>query len=339
MRTRVLIFILLVALITLAIAFWLRPVKQVAIPISAQPVQIAAQAATPLSVTSNPGSQTQAAVSPTVAGTQPQAAQVKQAVVAAQNIPVSFYGKVVDQNNQPVSGVNVTMNVRHSEYTTPNGDASTFPKTETLTDSDGRFEWASGASGDVLSIKSIVKDGYFLSPKTTLFLGPSSGSFENPVIFKMWKEGNKESLIGGSHVFGIDSDGSIYTLNLLTGKKGGPDAEGDLRVAITRPNDADPKDKFQWSFTIAGIGGGLLESDDEFMYLAPESGYTPQFEMHLNPIDPLWKSSVTKQFYISTRNGQIFGNMQVTIHSIYNVHSALEINYSVNPNGSRNLQP
>ena len=38
------------------------------------------------------------------------------------------------------------------------------------------------------------------------------------MIIKMWKEGSKEPLVGGSHVFGIDS-GKVYTLDLLTGKK------------------------------------------------------------------------------------------------------------------------
>jgi hypothetical protein len=155
----------------------------------------------------------------------------------------------------------------------------------------------------------------------------------------MWKEGVKEPLVEGSKVFGIDADGRVYTLNLLDGKKVEGAADGDLRVSIVRPRGVKYRDKYQWSFVIEGVGGGLLETDDEFMYLAPESGYKSKFETQLDPGDPAWAPLVKKQFFIRSRGGQVYGRIQVEVHAIYNVHSAIEINYAINPTGSRNLQP
>ena len=261
--------------------------------------------------------------------------------IAAKNMPVAFFGQFVDQNNEPISGVKVTMNVRHQEYSLTTGPHANYPTKEFITDLGGRFEWTdSDTTGDVLWINSIEKTGYLLSPKLHRGYAAKTGSLTHPVIFKMWKEGSKESLVGGSHVFGMDS-GKTYTLNLVTGKKIEGDAEGDLRVSITRPPDAKPRDKFPWSFSIEVIGGGLVEADpfDEFMYLAPESGYEPKIAMQFDPNDSDWIGIVKKQFFIRSRNGQVYGRAEIEIDSIYNVHSALQIDYAINPNGSRNLEP
>jgi len=340
--------IIVLSLVTTALIFLFRPARQKTndseqIPETKQTTNSSAGAA---GIPSN---------SPSVAATQPnqnpavvQASananltgvlreQQLQREVSAQNIQVNFFGMVVDQNNQPVAGASVKMFVRHSEYSPAKGMTSTFPKFEALTDSQGHFSWTE-ESGDVLSLESITRDGYDLAPKTPHSFGPSSGSFENPVIFKMWKMGDKEPLVSGSHVFVIDS-GKTYTLNLITGKKIEGDADGDLQVSITRPSGVKQTDKYKWSFSIAAIGGGLVESSDEFMYLAPESGYEPKIEMQLNPDDSTWTQFVKKQFFLRSRNGQIYGRVQVEIDAIYNVGSAIQIDYAVNPNGSRNLQP
>ncbi len=264
----------------------------------------------------------------------------KQAAVQSvlqQNKAVDFWGKVVDQDGQAISGVQIVLQVRHWHYNPPADLDSDFPKYEMTTDADGKFK-LSGVTGDVLELESMQKNNYRLSPRTPHSLGTSGGSLEQPVIFKMWKEGAKQLLVTGSHVFGIDL-GKIYTLDLIQGEKFVGETVGDLRVSITRASDAKPREKYQWSFSIEAIGGGLLESDDEFMYLAPESGYEPKIEMQLDPDNSDWKGEITKQFFIRARNGQVYGRVQVTIYSIYNVHSAIEVNYAINPNGSRNLQP
>jgi hypothetical protein len=257
--------------------------------------------------------------------------------VLGRNKAVDFFGEVIDQNNQPISGVHIVLKVRHWHYNPPADLDSDFPQHELKTDASGKFNFT-GVTGDVLELESIEKDGYRPSPKIPHSLGTSGGSLEQPVTFKMWKEGAKESLITGSHVFGIDLD-KTYTLDLIQGKKLAGETVGDLRVLITRPSDAKPREKYQWSFSIEAVGGGLLESDDEFMYLAPESGYEPKIDMQLDPDNSNWKGEILKQFFIRTRDGQVYGRVQVQIYSVYNVHSAIEVNYAINPNGSRNLQP
>jgi hypothetical protein len=257
----------------------------------------------------------------------------------SQNSPIALYGLVVDQDGNPVPGVKVRVGVRHWNVVTPapwGAQGQTIPL-EKVTAADGRFEMRD-VTGDGVHIESISKSGYQLSPKARNHFGPSSGSIENPVIIRMWKEQAAEPLVSGNRIFGIDSS-KVYTLDLITGKKTEGLAVGDLRVSITRPDGVSRRDKYPWSFSIEGIEGGVVESNDEFMYLAPESGYEPKYEMQLDPKESSWAPLVKKQFFLCSRGGGVYGRIQIEVRSIYNVHSALEIDYAVNPAGSRNLQP
>jgi hypothetical protein len=261
-----------------------------------------------------------------------------QEAIAAKNVPVNFYGIVVDQESQPIPGVQVKMNVRHSEYFPSQGIASTYPKAQTVTDSGGHFSWT-GETGDALTIETVSKTGYVISPKFPRNFSPPSNGPESPVIIRMWKERAKESLISGSHVFGIIPDGRPYTLDLLLGKKLEGATEGDLRISMARPSGVEQKDKFQWTFSMEAIDGGLVQTNDEFMYLAPDSGYESKFEVQLNPAEPTWTQFLKKSFFVRSRNGKVHGRIELQADAIFNDHSAVEINYTVNPGGSRNLQP
>jgi hypothetical protein len=102
------------------------------------------------------------------------------------NVQVCFYGRVIDQNTNPVPDVEIGATVRH--WHEP--DILTFVagakeiRITAKTDKDGRFK-LHGASGDGFDIESFGKDGYELEPGQRSF-GAVGGSFENPVIFKMW---------------------------------------------------------------------------------------------------------------------------------------------------------
>lgn len=250
------------------------------------------------------------------------------------NTPIDFYGRVVDQAGAPIIGVKITAVVRHWQATETS--FSTSVRLEAETDANGNFHLA-GATGDAFDIENFGKEGYLRSPKMAISYGPSTDP-NNPAVLRMWKAAKNEPLTGARKVFGLDP-GKTYTLDLVSGKKIEGEAAGDLRVLLERPAGVTSRDKYKWSFTIAAIGGGLLESNDEFMYLAPDSGYAPQLEMQFDPTDPAWTPIVKKRFFIRTRDGQVYGRVEAEIYSIYNVHSAINLSYTLNAAGSRNLQP
>jgi hypothetical protein len=264
-------------------------------------------------------------------------------LVKKYNIPIEFYGKVVDQNDRPLSGVKVKAHVRHLIMATPTTRGTRFKDCELATDQNGLFVFSEKGAG--ITIDAIEKEGYELSKKakrsysykgTSEIFTPDS---DNPVVFKMWKQQGAEKLIKGDKFYGIIPDGRQYTLNLLYGQKiEGDSSKGDLKVTIERPAQITPRTPYDWSFTIEGINGGVIETADEFMYLAPESGYQPKYQFSMNSTHPKWSDKTKKQFYLSSRDRKFFGRMEVDVYSSYRDQAVFDVHYFLNTNGSRNLE-
>ncbi len=259
----------------------------------------------------------------------------------SQNKPIQFYGQVIDQNGSPISGVKVRVKVRHWDVKVPaawGADTKIF-SVEKETDLAGRFE-VHDVTGDVFDVESIRKTGYALSPKTPNSFGSSTGSFQNPVIFKMWKLGEPGKVISRKTFWDIASDGQPCTIDLVSDKKrNGENASGDLIVKLSRPSNVKPHDRYLWTLVLSAVNGGLVETQDEFLYSAPEAGYQPTITIEMNPETSDWTSVLKKDFYISSRSGTIFGALRFTIRPNYAEASAIQIEATLNVNGSRNLQP
>jgi hypothetical protein len=293
-------------------------------------------AAAPASPTSN------AILRPSPAVPKPNRAEQITAGTLRLNVPINFYGKVVDQKAIPVAGASIRLKYREYLQVAPNVPAENNPTVELATDANGRFE-LTGVQGDAVSIEDISKSGYQLSGKTSLSyayaeetLSPDPSS---PVIFKLWKKQGADRLVTGDKFYGVVPDGRVYTLDLLAHKKteGGQDA-GDLKVSVQRPEKADRKTKFDWSFSIDGISGGVIESPDDFLNLAPETGYQAHYQFRMVASNPDWVPEVTKQFYIQSRDGKIYSRITVEVIPDYKDKSVFSVKYFVNPTGSRNLE-
>ena len=272
--------------------------------------------------------------------TELKAAQLQQ-VIAEKNIPVKLYGMVVDQENQPISGVRMVMHVRHADYLISKGIKTTYPQTDVLTDSAGRFEWTSGASGDVLNVESVTKDGYTLSAKAPRFFYPSSGSLENPVVIKMWKLGEAQQLIS-HHLtrIGIPVDGQPVQFDLVNGKK--VSSGGQLTVRLKRdPQILPPRyGRYDWSLELEIPNGGLGTNYDEFMYQAPEGSYQKIFKFVMPKNAEHWTTALDQQFYIRLENGKYFGSLVVRLNTIHDTPPlGINLDIVINPSGSRSLQP
>jgi hypothetical protein len=277
---------------------------------------------------------------PSIADTIKRAGQTIDAAQTA-NVPIAFWGQVVDQNGKGLAGANVSAGIRHWSLTpTLQGHASSI-KVKALSGSDGVFSIAN-VSGDVLELDAIFLDGYELSAKAKRAFDYTRGvrtSPTNPVVFRMWKHGIKQPLLKGSGFFGIIPDGRTYAIDFTTGKKSETtSSEGDLIVSITRPLDAVWNSKYDWAFTLKAVGGGIFEEKGDFMYLAPEDGYDAVVQYQFKEQDPSWTHRVRKQFFAKTRNGQHFARLNVEVFAHYDNEAVYKVEYAVNTNGSRILE-
>ncbi|MFZ1073506.1 MAG: hypothetical protein WAO21_08745 [Verrucomicrobiia bacterium] len=367
MRPRFLIGVTVVVLMLLALLLWLRPVKP---PVAATPAPVqAAQSPVPPTTNPQPASPPVVVARPSATPSSPvtgvdvatasnnavqtRELEMKQAV-EGQNAPVRFYGMVIDQDSNALAGVSVSLAVRHNVYATPNSlDAVKYaalshdelqkvlsPSIQVTTDGAGRFQWDdAGVTGDVLSIASVAKDGYELEPNASRSYGVASGSFDQPVIFKMWSTNVHEQLITGEKKFPIVPDGRPYVIDLAKGTIA-ESGVGDLKVWVKRP---DPITKrYDWSSEVDVINGGLLAETDggSSMYSAPADGYTPSFQFEQKVGSGWGDTTGPLRFYVQLNHGQEYGRIVIELEAYYNdqIPGIVRLSYAINPSGSRILR-
>ena len=259
----------------------------------------------------------------------------------AANIPVAFYGMVVDQDSNPLQNVTVDLQVieeRVDSYPQHNQRRTPLQK---QTDTEGRFEViGSGLKGRFVLVFMLTKDGYDREAPGAMY-GTQSTSFENPAVLTLWRTNSpREQLITGVVDSAVVPDGRRYGVDLIK-KAVNEGAEGDLVVCLKRP-DVAGWEKYDWSCELTANGGGLVEETSaQPMIIAPETGYTNLFTYRQEAANNDWTHGLYgKRFYIRLRNGQIYGRITVNVSSSPNrkVPAMLWVEYVINPSGSRILR-
>ncbi|MEO6993558.1 MAG: carboxypeptidase-like regulatory domain-containing protein [Lacunisphaera sp.] len=255
---------------------------------------------------------------------------------------IEFYGKVVDQTGTPIPNVNVTGSVIYN-----NGVSSGVQEKHTVTDAAGLFSF-SGMRGRTFDYH-LEKTGYETMPEGDAFdyteLVPEAKRHhpdpKNPVVLKMWKLQGAEPMIHMGKDFKIPPDGTPIRIDLTTGKRvtQGGDLIITLRHEILAPG-AEPKRGFDWNAQIAASEGGIVETTQRLMYLAPEKGYTPALAVDMPANKSGWQPGVDSNFYLQSR-GQIYSRVMMHLNANPDQErgSYLSLTWWLNPKpGSRNLE-
>jgi hypothetical protein len=265
----------------------------------------------------------------------PQKMDVKvQAEIEAKNVPFDFNGRAIDQDSNSLGGVKFKFALRHWSTTTLGAI-----HIERETDREGRFD-IHDETGDGFDVEDVRKEGYELEPGQRTF-GAVGGSFDAPVLFKMWDANVHEQLIKGGKSFHIEPDGRPYVIDLAKGTIA-ESGDGDLRVWIRYAAQIVPGHTYDWSCEIDVIGGGLLEESDlnASMYVAPLEGYSPTFRLR-QQINGGQRGSIgTRRFYVKLKKGQEYGRITIDLNAPYNdeVRGRVRVEYALNRSGSRILR-
>jgi len=213
--------------------------------------------------------------------------------------PIEFYGKVVDQNDDPVSEANV-------DYGTIDRFDANGSDYRGRSDENGNFS-ISGIKGAVLTV-GVQKEGYYnihgksdaafaygVGPDATRKEPPTK---ENPAVFVLQKKGLAEPLIraGGGQI-DIPRTGEPLSIDLATGKPG----RGDLQIEAWIGDSSQPR--FDWRYRLTIPGGGLLERRGQFDFEAPSYGYESFVEINMSANAERWSSDVPKQYFAKLPNG------------------------------------
>jgi hypothetical protein len=247
---------------------------------------------------------------------------------------LNFYGKVIDQDGQPVAEANVQ------------GNAAGFDMQDlqhTKTDADGLFHFLGlhGTTLEILPQKAGYDYGYDSDTKrpskcpTNYVPDPSK-----PLVFTMWKLHEPEPMEHSRlHGF-IPYDGTIIRFDSLSGKQ---DTNGDFSVSVPRdPYDIDYHKRFNWSVTMELANGGFQVTTNLHPYEAPAEGYQSKITYEFPTNAPDWTKVMTGLLYFKSKGGQVYGRMRFEIVANYQPPpigvSFFSAEIYANPGGSRNLE-
>jgi hypothetical protein len=263
------------------------------------------------------------------------------------NVEINFYGKAVDQYNEPVSSAKVTIRVSSYEESAfiqwaKGGRASNSKSIETYTDENGLFR-VNNLKGRVLYIDKIEKNGYI---KANIEEKSSFGYTKNygevhipdnnmPVVYKMWKKEGSEPLIKSKLRIRISNDKKEYYINLVKGMSSSePFQPADLTIRMHAEQISEKIG--DWSFTITAVNGGLCETNDTFLYKAPDTGYKKELVVLINEENPQWP--VMKKIYLKSRDGRIYAGLDIKAIAGHDGKGIVHINSIINPKSSKNLE-
>jgi hypothetical protein len=247
---------------------------------------------------------------------------------------LDLYGKVVDQNDSRVGSASVMRNI----MTTIGFEGTTENVRVTQSDSEGNFEFV-GLYGQRIGLV-VEKSGYrFTRRKNGSWTMGYRADSTNRIILKLWKVGEKGVLVKGTKLFGLSPNGQTYTIDLIAGlKKENTTDGGDFLVQASRSRSIQAGHKFDWSLVITAKGGGVMENNDIYPNEAPADGYRSAYTIMMSANDPTWSREGARSLYLASRNGQLYGVINIHIISNYGVMAALDVQYVANPTGSRNLE-
>lgn len=257
--------------------------------------------------------------------------------IAAMDVKMVFYGKLVDHRGEPVSGAKINY---LTNSVLPDIRASYTPA-DTRTDESGEFK-IGPKSGIGLSIQSIEKEnyrfataGYALSFRFGITSDPHIPDPNQPVPFLMVPAEMKFTDIVRPDIPGVVLHWNSAPIEVPLGKTG--------EVLILRPTrDMATGERigFAWKVDIGIRNGELLMREmKDIIPLAPVEGYQRQVVVGYERDAPKWGGGLSDRRFIFKTHGGNYGGFSLSLYPGREDgrSGALVQRVSLNPGGERSL--
>jgi hypothetical protein len=291
------------------------------------------------------------------------------ALAANQN--VVFYGLCIDQDGNPIEGVTVEAKLskmRKSMVSAVLNESFKYHENlTTVTNEDGRFEFKD--EGSYLHLEKIHRPGYLdaRGPKSfgfsfgqILYGKAMAGMHQpdplHPVVFTLWKQGEgsatlntkrrltyhadigmAKSDLSEPHYFDLSegiqkSEPSSYTIEVIARNEGDRHRDSASGEIIGSRYKA-------WDYTLKMPSGGIVKTDDLFLYRPPEEGYEEYYRFSVPEGEKEWIGRIEGQkFYFKTFDGK-FGAFVLRVDALANGSMGFRFEkIYFNPEGERNLE-
>ncbi len=254
------------------------------------------------------------------------------------NKPFQFFGKVVDQNGVPLSGVKIQYRVTQPKQS---WKSNTYLKTINSMP-DGTFAIHDTGSG--FSFQSFKKDGYRKSKGQQIGFSYSASSEQHKRddsqirVYTLIKNDEIQGLIPTSRQLLLDWDGVPIHYDVKIGKFG---KSGEIKITALRGKieGEGRQARYDWSFKLEVPNGGIIETTREEAYFAPEEGYKPFWEYSFLSSDPKWGHRKRGQTFLffKLQNGN-YGRLELDFSAELGSRISGRINTYLNPLGGRMLE-
>ena len=261
---------------------------------------------------------------------------------------IVFYGRVLDLEGNPVPNAEI----EYSSLSSRNFDrvwTGGIGYKRLRADFDGRFE-IHDVGGSLFV--NCTHPGYYgtddqaESSQRKFSYGFQSGDdpawdLQHPAIFRLRKKGVCEPLYyscgkminQGESWTRLDKGESIV-INLAKGRRG----ESDTSVSVSYESDKAPEQRegYDWEYTLRIPGGGFIEKQKSFDFIAPEEGYKEEVKIGYKKTDEAWCRFKKGFYFVKFPNG-LYGIFE--IHAEPGKKGDFTFRALVNPNpDSRNLE-
>lgn len=255
--------------------------------------------------------------------------------IAKWKSPIIYYGKVVDENGNPIQGAIAAYNASALD--------GTYKQTQitgsVTSDERGIFK-IDGINGYSLMLEVSHPNYYSYPDNSTGFSKgslPRKGYFsdteQNAELFRMHSKGHPLPLVHRADGMNVPLDGVSKALDL----RGGDYNQKTGRLVVEATGTPPPhynQQPFDWDAKITVPGGGLIEYTNQFEFVAPDSGYQTSVEFSF-PKDRLgWTDTVSKNYFLKLPSG--YARLNIYIGAKRPLFFSVEYDY--NPDGSPNLE-
>ena len=249
-------------------------------------------------------------------------------------VPIEFYGRVLDQHDEPVSGARIEMS-----WNSVNG----ITQRDLDTGTDGTFS-LTGVSGKYLTVNVSGRDGYTgvqssgyadyndAIPGEIDFHVPNPAS---PVVFRLWKYSQPDPLQRWSIHSSVSTEGTVGWFDLKPDKAG----KDGLGVSVMDHLPGNKKESHVTFKLICGQNCGLIETRDDPMFCAPATGYQSEIvhELRWREGEPSQEDPGSFRFYFRCDEGK-YAAGNATLRFATDAKCEVSLYIYQNPSGSRNLE-
>ena len=261
---------------------------------------------------------------------------------------IVFYGQVLDLEGDPVPNAEI----EYSSLSSRNFDrvwTGGIGYKRLRADFDGRFE-IHDVGGSLFV--NCTHPGYYgtddqaESSQRKFSYGFQSGDdpawdLQHPAIFRLRKKGVCEPLyyscgkmINQGESWARLDKGEGIVISLAKGVRG----ESDTSVSVSYESDKSPEQRegYDWEYTLRIPGGGFIEKQKSFDFIAPEEGYKEEVKIGYKKTDEDWCNFKRCFYFVKFPNG-LYGIFE--INAGVRGDGRFRFRALVNPNpDSRNLE-